>query len=333
MLLRLGLIFASNLEDGMFLLSKKILDITSKVQTQTKMLPNFLDINNCIPFMERNIQKQIDEEIMKMVPKELISIRTAATDLALKTFSLSLQSQEFEAAVTNLIENPIKKEQNDLLNYLESIGIQLSICSDDFNRLLITTNKYFNKTFEDEVKDDAIQGNDEMEENALGTIVKEDDEVESQKDDFFYVDPNNDTYDVESQGDGLPIQTNAEIDEEELHIQITKKTFKPVLKQLKERIVVIGEDMKEREKKVLKEKGIEIAEEPKAESKNDLNVEYGSGDSGDEYERQKQRRKQDKFNESREFLQSKLQFNFFEPTMPIPIQKSSMKRMNEEILE
>jgi hypothetical protein len=88
--------------------------------------------------------------------------------------------------------------------------------------------------------------------------------------------------------------------------------------------------MKEREKKVLKAKGIEISEEPEVPK-----VEALSDDeSGSDDEREKQRklkRNQEKFQSNREFLESKEPINLFGAGgFPFPLKAQTL---DEDVLE
>lgn len=344
-LLRLGLIFASNMEEGKFLLQKKLGDITSKVQMQTKLLPTFLDIAKIDSKMNMSIQKEIDLELKNNMPQELCNIRTATIDFQLKTYTFCLQSNELENSVLNYVENyrnPNKKAIDEMMNHLEIVGAQAALCNDEHNRLMITINKYLNKNYE-EPKAVTPEKVDDENESRIATI-KEDD-VQEQKDDFFYVDPAAENNDEEKKDDDEKPLTNEQIDEDDMQIKLTKKQFNPVLAQLKERIVVIGDDMKEREKKVLKEKGIEVPDEPKIENGNSkwtgFSSESGSGGSSENLNlkpdrKKKIKRNRMKFDESREFLQSKQQYNMMCESDPIPIPQVNINlfgKLREEILE
>lgn len=296
-----------------------------KIKVQSLRIPSFLDVTQNM----QRFQENIKSEITKATPKELRMISSDALDMSVQALSYSLQAHELQIAVDEFTKNhemvSDKKSIDNLLSQLESMDNQIALCNSEQHRLTIAIKKYLKKDDEktpDEMSMEAI--------SPVSTVIKtikEDDSVQPQKDEFFYVDPSTN---VNEAKDDEATKIDQEMDEEDdVRVQLTKKFFKPVLMQLKEKIVPIGEDMKEREKKVLKEKGIEVVEDDMSVSLNDDN----SDGSDDERER-KITRSRSKFNESRELLMSKQPFNIFgnQPSKPIPI-KSSYNGLREEILE
>lgn len=306
----------------------KVNDMTMKIKLQSTRIPGFLElVKNMQRFKEGAYEKLREElAIQPQVNKEFRMILNDALDVSIQAFSYDLQTQELHGFISDLIkkhEKPDKKSIDDLLNRLEIISNQISRCHDEQNRLAIAVKKYLNK--EDEDDDEKLISPEKHDEHNVIKTIKEDDKVEPQKDEFFYIDPskNDDNVDI---ADNKKSEDSAE--EHELQIQITKQCFKPVLLQLKEKIGPIGENMKEREKKVLKEKGIDIKDEPLLSS-SDHNKMTDLKGSDDERER-KILRSRSKFNESRELLMSKKPFSIFEASKPIPIKQNGY---TEEILE
>lgn len=296
-----------------------------KIKVQSLRIPSFLDVTQNM----QRFQENIKSEITKATPKELRMISSDALDMSVQALSYCLQAHELQIAVDEFTKNhemvSDKKSIDNLLSQLESMDNQIALCNSEQHRLTIAIKKYLKKDDEktpDEMSMEAISPV-----SAVIKTIKEDDSVQPQKDEFFYVDPSTN---VDEAKDDEATKIDQEMDEEDdVRVQLTKKFFKPVLIQLKEKIVPIGEDMKEREKKVLKEKGIEVVEDDMSVSLNDDN----SDGSDDERER-KITRSRSKFNESRELLMSKQPFNIFgnQPSKPIPI-KSSFNGLREEILE
>lgn len=303
----------------------KVNDMTMKIKVQSLRIPSFLDVTQNM----QRFQENIKSEITKATPKELRMISSDALDMSVQALSYSLQAHELQIAVDEFTKNhemvSDKKSIDNLLSQLESMDNQIALCNSEQHRLTIAIKKYLKKDDEktpDEMSMEAISPV-----SAVIKTIKEDDSVQPQKDEFFYVDPSTN---VDEAKEDEATKIDQEMDEEDdVRVQLTKKFFKPVLMQLKEKIVPIGEDMKEREKKVLKEKGIEVVEDDMSVSLNDDN----SDGSDDERER-KITRSRSKFNESRELLMSKQPFNIFgnQPSKPIPI-KSSFNGLREEILE
>lgn len=309
LLLRIGFIFATNLDEGKFIIKKKLCDITSKIKHQTSLLPSFLFLQKYESDLQNNIQKLVDTEMNKTLSKELVNIRSSTVDFTLKVSSLILDLKDYQEMLiqqTNNYQNSNKSEMNGVMSYLEALGSKLSDCSDEHNRMLILMKKYLNKDSE-EVKINAKEiEKAENEEKPLKIV----DENPEQSDDFFYVDPDKENFGEDVAKDEKQSSSAENLDEEDLQVKLTKKCFKPVLAQLKERIVTIDADMKEREKKVLKEKGIEITEEAGI----NLDLDKCDSDVDEDWKRQQKfDRNRQKYDQNREFLQAKGPINLLSP--------------------
>lgn len=295
------------------------------------LLPNFLLIQKEEAEIQENIQKLINAEINKTMSKDLLQIRSSTTDFTLKTLSLLLHLKNFQEIIAQATSNnQNKKELNDALNSLENIGSQLSLCSDEQTRLLILIKKFLNKDFE-EIKVAEKEIMNEVPEKSLKII---DDVIQPQKDEFFYVDPQRENLmDEKDDGEQECEKKFEDLDEEDLQIKLTKKHFKPVLAQLRERIVPIDADMKEREKTVLRGKGIEIPSEEDRLTDDSWNMdddEFGS--DIDMKHKEKCDQNQKKYDESRSYLEAKNQINIFAQTRMFPTRNNFMT-LEEEILE
>lgn len=301
----------------------KVNDMTMKIKLQSSRIPSFLDVTQNM----QRFQENIKSEITKASPKELRMISSDALDMSVQALSYSMQTFELQVAINEFTKNhemmTDKKSIDNLLNQLECMENQIALCNGEQHRLTIAIKKYLKK--DDEKISDEMSMEAVTPVSAVIKTIKEDD-VQQQKDEFFYVDSSTNVEETKNEEAKIEQDIN---EEDDVRVQLTKKFFKPVLMQLKEKIVPIGEDMKEREKKVLKEKGIEVIEDEKNSS---LLNDDNSG-SDDERER-KIARTRSKFNESRELLMSKQPFNIFgsQPSKPIPI-KSSFNGLREEILE
>lgn len=326
LLLRIGFIIATNIDEGKFIIKKRLCDITSKIKHQTSLLPNFVFLQKNESDLQKNIQKLVDTEINKAVSKELVNIRSSTVDFTLKVSSLVMDLKDYQELLiklTNNYQSSNKSEMEGVMNYLEELGSKLSDCFDEHDRMLILMKKYLNKDSEDA----KIVVKAEIEEKPLKIA----DENPEQSDDFFYVDPDKENFgDVDK--DEKKSSSAENLDEEDLQVKLTKKCFKPVLAQLKERIVTIDADMKEREKKVLKEKGIEITEE--SGIKLDLDKYDSDADSDADLDWKRQQkfdRNRQKYDQNREFLQAKGPINLLSPGK-FPITNNFIS-LQEEILE
>jgi hypothetical protein len=307
----------------------KVSDMTTKIKLQIARIPSFLEISQNAQRFQSDIQEEMKAQMENAISKELRMISTDALVMSVHALSYTLLALELQYFIGDFIKsqnhgNAGKKSIDEFLNRIESIGNQLSVCNDEHTRIMIAVKKYLKKESEDEKIPNEMLINATTVKSPIKTI-KEDDEVEPQKDDFFYADPTTVNENVKVE----PEKIEEDADEEDIQKQLTKKCFKPVLLQLKEKIVPIGQDMKEREKKVLKEKGIEITDDS---FDKDIQIKDDNDSGSDDERERKLARNRSKFDESRELLLSKKPFNIFgnQASMPIPIKKTGFK---EEILE
>lgn len=320
--MRFALITVTNLEACKSILDTKIEAITLLVQRETANISKFLEIINSVSKLQQNIQKQIDEEISMTIPKELREVRTGSIKFSAKVLAIAIQCQQLEELIVKFAdkyEHPSSKEIEEILAVMKAVENEMSVSIDEHKRIAISFQKYLNmETDEAKISQEKLDGVEGEKENVK--LVTEDD-VASQSDDFFFVDgTTNVTADEPSKPESI----------EEVNSKLAKKYFKPVLVQLKERIEVIGEDMKERERKVLKAKGIEINEEPEIKRVSTYSDENSGSD--DELDRKRKFQKNEqKFSDNREFLESKQPINIFDAGgFPLLLKSQAL---DEDVLE
>lgn len=304
-LLRFSLIAVSNVEDCKVILKTRFDDVTEMLRAETSNISKFLDIISSVSQLQDNIQKQIDHEISLTMPKELREVRSESIRFSAKILTVAMQCQHLEESIVKFagkFEHPSNKEVEEILEMMKSVESDLSVSVDEHKRIAISFQKYLNMETEDarisQEKLDTVQGDTS---ESIKKVTEDD--IMAQSDEFFFVDGNI----VEPEEEEKPQQPETI---EEVNSKLAKKYFRPVLVQLKERIEVIGEDMKERERKVLKAKGIEIENEPElAKIRSDDDSDSGSDD---ERERERKFKKnEEKFSDNRDFLESKEPINFF----------------------
>lgn len=261
------------------------------------------------------------------MPKELREVRSGSITFASKILTVGMHCQYLEELIvqfTEDFEHPNTKKIAEILDVMKTVENELSVSIDEHKRIAISFQKYLNMEIEEaEIPQEELDGTEGH--SPTVKIVTEDDVI-VQTDDFFFVDG------TATEADEEPKEYKHE-NVEEVNMKLAKKYFKPVLAQLKERIEVISEEMKEREKKVLQAKGIEIADEPELPT-DCSNNDDGSG-SDDEQERQRKfKRSQQKFSADREFLNSKQPINIFvgsfQPHLPVLLKGQGL---DEDILE
>ena len=298
----------SNLDECKAILRDKLDEVIDSIKSETKNISKFLDLINNVSQLQMTIQKQIDKEISMTMPKELREVRSGSIKFSTKILALAMKSQNLEELILKFagdFEHPNNQDIDEILTLMKSVENELSFNIDEHKRVAIMFQKYLNMETEDlKLPQEQLESAEKVNKNMK--IVTADDAVE-QSDEFFFVDgaSNEAEEEVKSQAEMV----------EEVNSKLAKKYFRPVLVQLKERIEVIGEDFKEREKKVLKAKGIELEDEPILAKVPFYSGDEGDeGDSGSDDERERQRklkRNQEKFSDNRDFLESKQPINIF----------------------
>lgn len=322
---------ASNSNEGVSILNHKFGKLTAKVNEEKINISKFLEIISNATMVQQRIQKQLEEEFV-VLPKELRSIKSYSINFSSKMLALALQCQHLDESVTffaDHFDHPDNKDIENTLTMMDSIKSELSLCTDEFQRLIISYQKYLNMDLEvgklqeaDLVKiENAIVG------KKTKTVTEDDNEP--QEDDFFVVDG----LDGESEEEA-PTSVSGDEIAEDINSKLAKKYFKPVLSELRERIEVIGEDMKEREKKVLKAKGQDFIPDFDNKLKDLSDYEDSGSDDEAASRKRKLKKSQNKYGETRDFLESKQQINIFGAPrtggLPLPPPRNFL---NEDVLE
>lgn len=238
-------------------------------------------------------------------------------------------------------------------NNMRGIENALAVCCDDFQRLMLVYNKFLHSKLDLDMDtprtSNAPTKDDEFPESILRVEFSQNPSEPQKCDDFYaymYDEQEAHQYEDEQQA---PYPTP---EKELLNFEkrITKGKFKPVLRQLKDRIDPIRQVMLEKEREVLTAKGINVDElfgkmeevEQKqqqqdnrltdATRQSDYDGSNSESDSADEeYERRsKQIKDRDNFAEMRQFLAQKQAVNLFnlDAQMPRP-----PPAVTEELLE
>lgn len=298
MLLRFGLIILSRLDDATEILSTKFDVITAAIACETKSISQFLDI------IENSSSTRKSQRIPEItsISSELREIRSESMRSSTKLLALAYKSQELENLITDFCTSPSVKA-DEIFERLNTMKNEISLSHDELERISILLQKYLNIELDDgKIPQEKIE-NLQNETNNDGSKVHVA-EFSQPTDEFFFVDSraNENEEEIKNRDDAI----------DEIDSKLAKRYFKPVLLQLRERIEVIGEDFKEREKKVLQAKGIDIdGMIDENEIKLNQSDDEDSG-SDDERERLKRLKKNaEKFRENRDFLESKQQVNIF----------------------
>ncbi|XP_017035422.1 uncharacterized protein dind [Drosophila kikkawai] len=244
------------------------------------------------------------------------------------------------------------KELVAVASNMRGIENALAVCCDDFQRLMLVYNKFLHSKLDLEgeltprPKEDL---GEEFPESILRVEYSQNVDAPQQKDDFYaYMYDENEGLEQFEAEQHAPFPTP---EKELLNFEkrITKGKFKPVLKQLKDRIDPIRQVMLEKEREVLASKGINVdelfgkieqVEQQQQQDDNRLadttssptydSASNSDSDSADEVafkRRSKQHKERDNFAEMRQFLAQKQAINLFK--LPPPPAAAA----DEELLE
>ncbi|EDV93273.1 uncharacterized protein LOC6563472 [Drosophila grimshawi] len=222
-------------------------------------------------------------------------------------------------------------------NNMRGIENALAVCCDDFQRLMLVYNKFLHSKLDLDLtmppnSNASATKDDEFPESILRVEFSQNPSEPQKCDDFYaYMYDEAEARQFESEQQAAPYPTP---EKELLNFEkrITKGKFKPVLRQLKDRIDPIRRVMLEKEREVLAAKGINVDElfgkmEEQVEQQQQDNRLYDArrpsdgdaiatdseSDSADEAyrERSKQVKERDNFAEMRQFLAQKQAVNLF----------------------
>lgn len=259
------------------------------------------------------------------------------------------ECQALDITLQRLTEAEVEKKDNtkqlvEVANNMRCIENALSMCFDDFQRLMLVYNKFLTskldlkETHSEKSENKSQATDDEFPESFLRVEISQNPNDFEKKDDFYAYMFDEEQARAERE---LKEKDEREKHKEELEIlnfekRITKGKFRPVLKQLKDRINPIRQVMLEKEREVLAAKGINVdelfAKEGEEYDEEDDDKDFDStvvfkephNDSDDsdgsadlEFERRSKKLKErDNFSEMRNFLAQKQAINLFKLDIP-----------------
>lgn len=302
---------ATDLNEGVGVLSNQLVVLAGKLAEEKNVCGKFLEM---IAGSQKNSKSEVLEPVGgNLEQKEMLRIRKLAQSFAAKILAVSLNCQHLDEE----LEEKDPKNSKIILSAMSVIDGELAVCKDEYQRLVISYQKYLNlevaaSKVDQETLNSALLPNSEVK------VVSAD--AEPQQDDFFVLDGFEEDLEVER------LTKTDEI--EEINSRIAKRYFKPVLRQLREKLEPIGEQMKERERKVLQAKGIEFKEDLHDYPATPGTPETSEDEGSDDEIQKKKIKSRRKYDEFREFLEKKEPINIFAGTLQ-PITNF----MSEEVLE
>lgn len=312
-LMRLGLIVATGDVDSDFI-KYNTRNLSPLIDEQTNNCSYNFDLIMFVasPDKESHSFKKLNQKIE--IPLDLMRAKSYSMTFVPKLLAVTHECVRLDAFLNNVINNfdKMDKEQDelhDLLPVMNQIDSELLMCQDEYQRFFITFQKYLNvappeKLVEIEEK---LVDEEKSHEKFEHDFRKVGETAFGYHDDFFALDGFEEDPEPESS------HKDFDQDDDQISRKIVKKTFKPVLKQLKTKIEPLASEMKEREKKVLAAKGVEVEDldEPRDSC---------SEDESEDEEMQNERKikkSSQKYSEMREFLEQKQQFNVFSFKPPV----------------
>ncbi|XP_055525704.1 uncharacterized protein LOC129718691 [Wyeomyia smithii] len=249
----------------------------------------------------------------KKLPPEVSNLRTLSLEVFAKLLNVvhqfSTMDQTLEDSLNRCDQQILVTSLETLENPLECIANDIVGSSEECQRLLVTVRKLINK-------EDCVQGNlDSLSQPEATSEYKEgEDKVYSEqdkpvlRDEFFAVDGTEPNL-CEGRRESIGFLD----DLEGINAKIVKRHFKPVLKQLRERIKPIGADFREREKRVLLDKGIDLnrLDEEMEEIAATRNLADGSDSEDEGEEARRSRKNEQRYDDMRGFLAAKEQMSLF----------------------
>lgn len=211
----------------------------------------------------------------------------------------------------------------EVANSMRSIESTLSVCFDDFQRLMLVYNKFLSSKLQDKkVTDDGQnQLEDDNADDTAESILRVEISNDAKNCDDFYAYMYDDKEQQAVSNDNNSTKNSRQQDLEILNFEkrVTKGKFKPVLKQLKDRIDPIRQEMYEKERKILAAKGINVDDlfnQADSMQENGLHQSSNSSDSegsADEIQRiQNSAKDIDNFAKMRNFLAQKQAINLYQ---------------------
>ncbi|XP_011188026.2 uncharacterized protein LOC105215683 [Zeugodacus cucurbitae] len=319
--------------------------------------------------IEINKKKQLELEVLNATKamqtrnSPVAVLQNSSLKLSACMVAVAGECQALDITLQRLTETEAEQKDNakqliQVANNMRGIENALSVCFDDFQRLMLVYNKFLNSKLDNQQPEGAADGendtagNEEFPESILRVEISQHQNDESKRDDFYaYMYDEQQAQAEKEQLEAEAIaQNNKDHDMEILNFEkrITQGKFRPVLKQLKDRIDPIRSEMLEKERQVLAAKGINVdelfgkeenakhVEDDKPKNKKSISFEHSGGESDSEgsadleFQRNNKKLKErDNFAEMRNFLAQKQAINIFKLDDAAPITTTG----NEEILE
>lgn len=214
-----------------------------------------------------------------------------------------------------------KSQLIDLIESMELIQNSLAICQDDYRRLVLAYHKFMHYKY-----DIAVIENANDEEKFISNIdlkyPSNFNEVQAEEEAEFYAlleRTEEEEEEVTKKRTGKNAMESIDEEIKRIDSKVIRKHFKPVLKQLKDKIDPINQSMRDRERRYFEAQGINFDDETQSLKANDSDNSDNSNESDEDkpnvHKRKVQMRK-NKYDDVRKFLEDKQQISLF--SLPPP---------------
>lgn len=211
----------------------------------------------------------------------------------------------------------------DMADSIRAVELSLSTCNDDFQRLMLIYNKYvlnrMASSHDDKDSKELVEYDADDDYEHLKALSLSDVDVATPRGDDYFAysyDDREDEFDNEKKN----YEKYSDYELYNLDHNVTKKRFKPVLKQLIDKIDPIREDTMKNERKILESKGIDVnkfyGEDFAGGDRIRHQDEQGDSDDSDEVEKRERPIRTDQYSELREFLARKGPVKLFSLPQP-----------------
>ena len=323
-LTRLCLVLMFQRGDGFHYIQTELRSITSSINVQIdRMARPILEMGNNAKLkqkLELIRSSRINFALHSSDSASLAKLKNSSLDVTSRLLAVANESEHLNLEIQSLTDQVAQTNTTStLLDAMQRIEQSIAGCQDDYQKLMLTYNKYFLQPPADPLSL-PNSSDEEPQEEKLIRISAEDAEENS---DYFAIRDSSDESDDNTLDSEVKRCDDDDLDA--IDLKLSKKSFAPVLKQLKTKINPIKDAMKERERSYLKSKGIDPDKyDQQADHLDDL-----SDGSGDELQTQRKLRTAKRYDDQRSFLEQKQQFCLL-PMVP-PVLDSAF--VNEDILE
>lgn len=212
---------------------------------------------------------------------------------------------------------------------VQRIGERLDVCRDEFARMVCTYNRAVHGRVEAPATDglsDAANVGEAAESAPAVRLFDDKDAMSSPDAEFYALAERNDD---ESGDDESTTDDSRSLDAElaELNAKIVKRQFRPVLRQLRDRLEPINEAMRQRERKFFAERGVELAEHDRRLNGDEMQSE----DDDNENDTKPKGGRKDNYADRRQFMVDNQSMGYLPLLQGLPMQHRGA--MEEVILE